>query len=386
MDNRNYQNGKSAEDLFCERFEQSEYSYEQQRRGYNRPDAGRLAQYRKNKTKRTALLIVLGLVLFSLWIIAAVSIFRLVLDDAPADPSADTQESGDTEDIGADTGSETPPEPEYAVVSMKEGAHRAGQLLLVNSQYKFDITFDEQLKKSLVYVADKKPPNLIVEDLTGSGDRLTADTIEAIREMTDALKAETGLSGCAFRDDYGYCTASQQAEWYEGTVIRRGDQADSYEFKAGESEHETGRAFDLKVYEGNALTFIRNADKQYLWIYDNCYKYGIIYRYPANKIKETGVNIAAASIHSDHFLYVGKAAAAAMHENNWCYNEFHSNIVNYTFEGEHLAVEDANGVKYEMYYYPAAESGDTEVKLPKDAEYTISGNNIDGFIVTLTVK
>jgi D-alanyl-D-alanine carboxypeptidase len=39
-----------------------------------------------------------------------------------------------------------------------------------------------------------------------------------------------------------------------------------------------------------------------------------------------------------------------------------------------------------MYYYPAAESGATEVKIPKDAEYTISGNNIGGFIVTVTVK
>ncbi len=383
MDNNNYRKQKSAEDIFCERFEQSAYSYEQQRRSYDNANAARLQQYRRNKTKRTALFIVLGLVLFSLWIIAAIAIFQLVLGEEPdtEDPGIVTDGEGYTEDGGEQT--EAPPaEPDHAVISMEEGAHRAGQLLLINSQYKFDISFDKELKKSLVYVADKGLKNIIVED----NDRLTAATAAALGEMTDAFNAETGLGGYTFRGDYGYCTAKQQQEWYDQSYQKRGDNVSSYEFKAGESEHETGRAFDLKVYENNKLVFIRNAQKQYLWIYDNCYKYGIIYRYPADKVTKTGISMAAASIHSDHFLYVGKAAAAAMHANGWCYDEFHSNIVNYTFEGEHLAVEDADGVKYEMYYYPAQESGATDVKIPKDAEYTISGNNIGGFIVTVLVK
>lgn len=384
MNNRNYQNGKSAEDIFCERFEQSGYSYEQQRRGYDRVNTARSQQYRKNKTKRTALLIVLGLVLFSLWIVAAVSIFQLVLgEDAPVgDNLPSDTDAVVSDDIAEDTEPNVPSEPDHLILSMEEGAHRAGQLVLVNAQHKFDITFDKKLNKSLVYVADKGLKNLIVE----GNDRLTSDTVSALQEMMDAFNAETGLAGYAFRGDYGYCTAKQQQEWYDASYVKRGDDVDSYEFKAGESEHETGRAFDLKVYEGNTLKTIRNADKQYLWIYDNCYKYGIIYRYPANKIKETGVNMAATSIHSDHFLYVGKAAAAAMQANGWCYDEFHANIVNYTYEGEHLAVEDVNGVKYEMYYYPASESGATDVKIPKDTEYSISGNNIGGFIVTVTVK
>jgi LAS superfamily LD-carboxypeptidase LdcB len=345
MDNRNYSNGKkSAEDIFCEKFEQSGYSYERQRRGYDSASASRSAKSRKNRTKRTVLLIVLGIVLFSLWIVAAVSIFQMVLgDDAPPlDTDADTTGEGSQDTDSADTDEDTPPALDYIVLTMEEGAHRAGQLLLINAENKFDISYDKELKKSLVYVADKRVENLIVE----GGDRLTSNTVEALRELTDAFKAETGLVGYTFRGDYGYCTANQQAEWYEQAFDKRGDKADSFEFKSGESEHETGRAFDLKVYEGKELKFIRYADEKYLWIYDNCYKYGIIYRYPSNKVNETGVNMAATSIHSDHFLYVGKAAAAAMQANGWSYNEFHKKILDYTYEGEHLAVTGADGVKY----------------------------------------
>ena len=40
-----------------------------------------------------------------------------------------------------------------------------------------------------------------------------------------------------------------------------------------------------------------------------------------------------------------------------------------------------DGKNYEIYYVPA--TADTvEVPIPKDKEYTISGNNVDGFIVT----
>ena len=130
MNNRDHQTGKSAEDIFCERFEQSGYSYEQQRRGYGRTNAARLQQYRKNKKKRTALLIALGLVLLALWIIAAVSIFNYVLgEDAPTDDNnpADTGEVV-TDGISTDGEQSVPSAPDCLTVSMEEGAHRAGRV------------------------------------------------------------------------------------------------------------------------------------------------------------------------------------------------------------------------------------------------------------------
>ena len=134
------------------------------------------------------------------------------------------------------------------------------------------------------------------------------------------------------------------------------------------------------------LKYISAAGEEYKWIYDNCYKYGIIYRYPADKTEQTDVSIKSGTIHYDHFRYVGKAAAAVMHENNWCLEEFIAKVATYTYDGEHLTVTSADGVMYEMYYFPAAESGATEVKIPEGAEYTVSGDNIGGYIVTLTIK
>ena len=217
-------------------------------------------------------------------------------------------------------------------------------------------------------------------------DMLRIDTVSAMIEMFSAFKAETGLSGYCFRPDYGFCTADQQQKWYDATAQKHPGKADSYEFKAGEGEHETGRAFDLKVEQNGAGVYIRNAASEYMWIYDNCYKYGIVYRYPADKSEITGVSMAANSTHADHFRYVGKAAAAAMHSNNWCLEQLLAEMDKYTYDGEHLKVEGADGVKYEMYFYPADLQGETLVKVPADTTYSISGNNIDGFIVTLTMK
>ena len=49
---------------------------------------------------------------------------------------------------------------------------------------------------------------------------------------------------------------------------------------------------------------------------------------------------------------------------------------------------DGNGqANYGVYYVPAQTAGDiTAVPVPKDHAYTISGDNIGGFIVTVTLN
>ena len=39
---------------------------------------------------------------------------------------------------------------------------------------------------------------------------------------------------------------------------------------------------------------------------------------------------------------------------------------------------------YEIYYVKAADGETTEVPVPVDCDYTVSGDNIGGFIVTIT--
>ena len=55
------------------------------------------------------------------------------------------------------------------------------------------------------------------------------------------------------------------------------------------------------------------------------------------------------------------------------------------YDGTHYILNGDNGVTYEIYYVPAA-TGDeaTSVPVTINLPYTVSGNNYDGFIVTVT--
>ena len=52
----------------------------------------------------------------------------------------------------------------------------------------------------------------------------------------------------------------------------------------------------------------------------------------------------------------------------------------YPFEGEHLTVDCADG-RYEIWYCQG-----TEAYLPDSGDYQVSGNNVDGFVVTYKVS
>jgi D-alanyl-D-alanine dipeptidase/carboxypeptidase len=56
-------------------------------------------------------------------------------------------------------------------------------------------------------------------------------------------------------------------------------------------------------------------------------------------------------------------------------------LKNFDIEKQHLLITIGNE-EYETFYVEAGEDI-TEIKFAKDAKYEISGNNIDGFIVTL---
>ena len=55
----------------------------------------------------------------------------------------------------------------------------------------------------------------------------------------------------------------------------------------------------------------------YKWLEKNCYKYGFILRYPADKVAITGINY-----EPWHFRYVGVALATEMMEQGLCLEEY----------------------------------------------------------------
>jgi hypothetical protein len=100
-----------------------------------------------------------------------------------------------------------------------------------------------------------------------------------------------------------------------------------------------------------------------------------VLRYPESAVESTGVEYTPS-----HFRYVGVPHSNIMQDKNLCLEDYVEFLKGYDFYGEHLFVTLGN-IEYEIYYVQA--DGDvTQVPVPKDRYYSISGNNIDGFIVT----
>ena len=71
-----------------------------------------------------------------------------------------------------------------------------------------------------------------------------------------------------------------------------------------------------------------------------------------------------------------------MVKNDLCLEEYIDFLRGFRLGDKVLALTDDEGAAWEIYFVPADPSGVTKVPVPKYLEYEISGNNVDGFIVT----
>lgn len=134
------------------------------------------------------------------------------------------------------------------------------------------------------------------------------------------------------------------------------------------SEHLTGYAFDVNIYDGTP-TALADAGEPYGWIYENCAKYGYVLRYPGTD--------------SDHFRYVGRGHSAYIDENGLTLDEYVGLLQRHMYSDKHLAFS-YDGVDYECFYV-LFEDGNESVKIevPSGVNYTVSGDNVSGVVVTL---
>ena len=74
-----------------------------------------------------------------------------------------------------------------------------------------------------------------------------------------------------------------------------------------------------------------------------------------------------------------------MTQNNLVLEEYIQLLTeSYPYEGEHLQITDNDGKVYEVYYFKAEDGYDSSmVPVPGGHDYTISGTNTGGFIVTV---
>ena len=137
------------------------------------------------------------------------------------------------------------------------------------------------------------------------GSGLTTNTTNAFNSM----QKDASKEGLNLYISSGYRSYYTQKTLYNNYVARDGvANADTYSARAGYSEHQTGLAFDLNTIDESFAN-----TKEGKWVSDNCYKYGLILRYPKGKENITGY-----MYESWHLRYVGVELATKLYNNgNW---------------------------------------------------------------------
>lgn len=179
----------------------------------------------------------------------------------------------------------------------------------------------------------------------------------------------------------GYISYDKQFKCYNGTdnsnyVM----QLDNSIAKAGYSEHQTGYVIDLGIKSADGIRPY-SPEGSYEWIAENCNRYGFITRYQSDKEE-----ITSTGYEPWHLRYVGLAHAAVMKLNNFCLEEYLQYVKNFRYDGQHLTITDSNMNNWEIFYVPANyddPDNETEIIIPQGVSYSISGDNTEGFIVTV---
>lgn len=111
------------------------------------------------------------------------------------------------------------------------------------------------------------------------------------------------------------------------------------------------------------------------WLDNNSWRYGFIRPYKDACFEQTGIDGAGY-----HYRYVGKASAAIMHEEGLNFCDYLNAVRRHTLQ-DPFTYDDGNDTWY-IYFVPASSTNTTNVPVPRHGNYTISGNNTDGYIVT----
>ncbi len=178
----------------------------------------------------------------------------------------------------------------------------------------------------------------------------------------------------------GYRPKAEQEQIFKDSVAENGwEFTRKYVALPDHSEHQTGLAIDLGLDQEN-IDFIRPE-----FPYDGvggefrkrAARYGFVERYPEGKEDVTGIGG-----EPWHFRYVGYPHSEIMEGQGLCLEEYTEFIKNYPYGGKHLRTGDSRK-EIEIFYVPDEETGNLSVTVADNAIAESSGNNVDGWVVTL---
>lgn len=240
----------------------------------------------------------------------------------------------------------------------------SGNLILVNHEYAYRQT------PNVESIYDNKTEGYAVVDY---GVSLNAEAIAALNRMMGDFYAATG------KDDVtvisGYRDYNTQKSLYQDDLNQTGLSYSMLVSKPGYSEHHTGLALDVGFLDGRSF----DGKDAYAWMGEHCSAYGFVVRYKGEK-----TNLTQIDDEPWHFRYVGLPHAEIMESKGYCLEEYLNFLQSFPADSEHLLVTDSQNNRYEIYYTTASPDG-TALAVPSDCDYTISGDNMGGFIVTVSL-
>ncbi len=241
------------------------------------------------------------------------------------------------------------------ILSGPQGIH-CGNLILVNAEHP-------------VHLETAEP----CVPVAGSRVRLQQRAAAVLQHMLIRL-------GCAGQilPVSGYRRLAEQQQIWDDSMRDHGETfTRQYVALPGSSEHQTGLAIDLGLNQGE-IDFIRPA-----FPYEGiCQRfreaapqYGFIERYPAGKEAITGI-----AHECWHFRYVGVPHAQIMTRRGMVLEEYIEYLKRFSPNGPHLTETCGNRL-FAIYHLPLEQAATH--RLDDSSLYEISGNNVDGYIVTL---
>lgn len=268
----------------------------------------------------------------------------------------DRMDSRDGQETKADSGTPSNHPSAVQTIRVTEEQVTRGNLVLVNKDHPLD---PEAVPKDIVTLFENNDlmHGYVVLD---NSIRLSRSVAEKFGDMIEAA-GEDGVNH--FMISSGYRDESEQEELYR-------EKGSDYALPPGYSEHNLGLSMDI----GSTQKSIDRSPEG-KWLKEHAWAHGFILRYPQDKTEITGIQY-----EPWHFRYVGRPHSMMMKELNLTLEEY----LDYLKEKSSYRTT-VEGKEYEIKYVPVT-SKEMEIEIPAGSEYEISGNNIDGIIVTVRLN
>lgn len=288
-------------------------------------------------------------------------------DESSVEPSSDVPSFSDVSETSVGTSSEESEISEldilFTTISVDTDSFRRGDLIVASPAHKMA----NEPAEEIIPIWESKTSNYKLSDLSV---KFAKRLIPKLNDMFDALYAN--VSSNALTVASGYRTAAEQQKLHDSSRNTNGREPEG-----GCSDLNTGLSINAWVYPS---TEGKINEGKFAWLSENCHKFGFILRYPNGKSSLTGID--ASNDYYITYRYVGAPHSYLIYFNDYCLEEYVEFIMRFDVGNRYAFSRD--GEAYEIYYVKASEGEKTEIPVPAEYEYSISGDNIGGFIVTIS--